>query len=284
MGRTGKNERIQDWVCQACGSKFTVRRHRVLYRLETRSGRVAEALTFLAEGMDASVLERVWGIGEGILGSWLTRAGLHAANLHEHFFQGLSFSHIQLDELWANVRQESQEVWVWAVMEVTTKLVPVIHFGPRTLERAYAVVHELQHRLQPACSLPVFSSDGLQLYLYALTAHFGQWFVPEGGRKWVWQPALRHIAGRYSSSSATPQSDGLRENTARLEPNAAIPQPGFLAAFRNRHFLLPLQLCVCQDRLFRITNYRYCQYPFMLTTQPGTRTRHSIGPSASARR
>ena len=81
-----------------------VRRPTVLYRLKTRSGRVAEALTFLAEGVEVSVLERVWGIAEGTLRTWLTRAGLHAEKLHEDFFQSLSFRHIPLDELWANAR------------------------------------------------------------------------------------------------------------------------------------------------------------------------------------
>jgi hypothetical protein len=194
-GTHGKYERIQDLLCQACGHKFTVRRHTVLYRLKAHSARVAEALTFLAEGVDISALERVLGIGEGSLHTWLTRAGLHAEKLHAHFFQGLHFQHIQLDELWANVRQESQEVWLWAAMEVTTKIVPVIHLGPRTLEMAYAVVHELCERMQLGLTLPVFSSDGLRLYFYALAAHFGHWILPEGGHKRAWQIAADFIYG-----------------------------------------------------------------------------------------
>jgi hypothetical protein len=59
-GHHGKYERIQDLKCQACSHEFTVRRHTVLYRLKTQSARVAETLTFLAEGVDVSVLERVW--------------------------------------------------------------------------------------------------------------------------------------------------------------------------------------------------------------------------------
>jgi hypothetical protein len=101
-GHPGKCERIQDLKCQACGHKFTVRRQTLLYRLKTHSARVAEALTFLAEGVDVSVLVRVWQIGEGTLRTWLTRAGLHAKKRHVRFFLGLRFGLIQLDELWAN--------------------------------------------------------------------------------------------------------------------------------------------------------------------------------------
>jgi hypothetical protein len=195
-GGHGKHERIPDLYCQACKHKVTVRRYTVLYRLKTPSARGAEALTFLAEGVDVSVLERTWCIGEGALRTWLTRAGLHAAKLHDHFFQGLEFQHIQLDELWANGRQKSREVWVWTTMDVTTKIVPVIRLGPRTLAMAYAVVHELRHRMETGHPLPVFTTDGLRLYFYALTAHFGHWITPAGSRQRAWQIAADFIYGQ----------------------------------------------------------------------------------------
>ena len=103
-GAHGKHERNQDLRCQACGHKFTVRRQTVLYRWKTHSARVAEALTFLAEGVDVSVLERIWCVRESTLRTWLTRAGLHAQKLHARFFQNLQCAHLQLDELWANAR------------------------------------------------------------------------------------------------------------------------------------------------------------------------------------
>ena len=195
-GGHGKKEWIQDLYCDACEHKFTVRRDTVLYRLKTPSAEVAEALTYLAEGVDVSVLERTTGKGESTLRTWLTRAGLHAAKLHDHFFQRLTFRHIQLDELWANVRQKSHEVWVWTSMEVTTKIVPVIQLGPRTLAVAQAVVHELRQRMQAGQPLPVFSTDGLRLYFYALTAHFGQWITVPGNHKRVWQIAADFIYGQ----------------------------------------------------------------------------------------
>ena len=44
--------------------------------------------------------------------------------------------------------------------------------------------------------LPVFSSDGLRLYFYALTAHFGRWISPDDGRKRIWQLAVDFIYGQ----------------------------------------------------------------------------------------
>ncbi len=86
----------------------------------------------------------------------------------------LDLIHVQLDELWANMKRSNQDMWVWVVSDATTKIVPVIQVGGRTQEMAYQVVHELKGRLRPGC-VPVFSTDGLKHYFYALTAHFGKW-------------------------------------------------------------------------------------------------------------
>ena len=59
-------------MCQACGKKFTVRRDTVLYWLKSHSEYVALTLALLAGGMDVSALERVTGIREGTLRTWLT--------------------------------------------------------------------------------------------------------------------------------------------------------------------------------------------------------------------
>ena len=48
-GSHGKDERIQDIRCQACGCKFTARRDTPLYRLKTPPQRIGEVLSALAE-------------------------------------------------------------------------------------------------------------------------------------------------------------------------------------------------------------------------------------------
>jgi len=46
------------------------------------------------------------------LRTWLMRSGAQSRKLHEHFFRNLSLGHIQLDELWANVKEKGQALWV----------------------------------------------------------------------------------------------------------------------------------------------------------------------------
>lgn len=126
----------------------------------------------MAEGVDISTLERVLGVGEGTLRTWLTRAGEHAERMHNAVFEELIFRRIQLDELWANVRHEAQEAWLWVALEAQTEVIPVMQLGSWTLEMSMKVVHELKERTPAGC-MPITTSDGLKLYYYGLTAHFG---------------------------------------------------------------------------------------------------------------
>jgi len=59
---------------------------------------------------------------------------------------------------------------------------------------AHLLIHTLRRLLAPGC-LPLFTSDGLNLYFYALTAHFGHW-LKAGRRGRQWQVAAGLIYGQ----------------------------------------------------------------------------------------
>jgi transposase-like protein len=171
-GMHGHAERIQTFRCQACRTTFTSRRNTALYRLKTSSHQIAVVLSALAEGLDPSAAERVFGFRQATITTWLTRAGEHAQTLHERFFRHLLIPHLQLDELHTRLRCTRQVLWL--AIDPCTKLLPVLHLGPRTQHMAHLLIPALRESLAPDC-LPLFTSDGLNLYFYALTAHFGQW-------------------------------------------------------------------------------------------------------------
>ena len=173
-GKHGQAERIQTFRCQACHTTFSARRDTPLYRLKTPSHQVAMVLSALAEGLDASAAERVFGSRQSTITTWLTRAGRHAQTLHERSFRDLHLPHLQLDELRTRLRSATQVLWLWLAFDPLTKIVPVLQLGPRSQTMAHLLIHSLRQILAPGC-LPLFTSDGLNLYFYALTAHFGTW-------------------------------------------------------------------------------------------------------------
>jgi transposase-like protein len=162
-------------------ARWRTRRDTPLYGLKTPSRRIGEVLTALAEGLSVSAATRVFGHHHATIMTWLTRAGDHSAALHDRTFLQLHLPHLQMDELRTRLRSRAHTLWLWVVVDPLSKIIPVLHLGARTQDAAHTVVHELAERLVPDC-IPLFTSDGLNQYFYALTAHFGQWVARVGGR------------------------------------------------------------------------------------------------------
>jgi IS1 family transposase len=107
----------------------------------------------------------------------------------------LKLLQVQLDELCTKTRQGADALWVWFAVDARTKVIAVLKVGSRTQPMAHAVVPTLVKVLAPDC-LPLFTSDGLTLYFYALTAHFGNWVETRGRQKPCWQVPAELLHGQ----------------------------------------------------------------------------------------
>jgi len=212
-GVEGKTERIQTFRCQACGTTFSARYDTPLYGLKTSSQRVAEVLTALAAGLRVSAAVRVFGHRHATITTWLTRAGHTAQPCMSTSFRisasrifnstncgvGSATRHTRCGSGWWSIRSPRLSQYC------ITQRVP----GARTQTAAHVVVHELRGRLATGC-LPVFTSDGLNQYFYALTAHFGQWVAGVGRRARRWQVAAGLIYGQVKKRYRRRQLVGSR--------------------------------------------------------------------------
>jgi hypothetical protein len=123
--------------------------------------------------------------------TWLTGAGHHAQSLHHRFFAQLRLPHLQLDERGTRLRGAREGLWL-AIDALTTRW-PVLQLGPTTPPLAPTRIHSLPELLA-AGGLPLLTSEGLHVSLYALTAHSGQWLAlgrPGWNvRRWQVEPGL----------------------------------------------------------------------------------------------
>jgi len=191
----GRHDPIQDFYCQACGRKFSARRHTPLYRLSSSAARVAQVLHAVAEGLSLNAAARVFNLSENTVQRWISRAGQHSQSLHNRLMRVLTLPHVQFDELRLKLHGTAEAAWLWVACDAHTKLIPAFALGSRTQALAHQRVHEVAQLLAPDC-LPVFSSDGLALYFYALTAHFGQWVQGVGDRRLHWVVDVRLLCAQ----------------------------------------------------------------------------------------
>ena len=177
---------IQYFKCQACGRKVSSRWDTPMYDLKTGSQQVARVMTASSEGVDLSAASRIFGHDERTISRWLARTAQHAERLHGRYLKDLVCHHLQLDELVTRLRGVKERIFVWVALDAQTKLIITMRCGGRTRIDAQLFVHQLWSQLAPGLP-PVFTTDGLQQYYYALTAHFGCWHHQEGKRWPVWE-------------------------------------------------------------------------------------------------
>lgn len=197
-GQRNECEATDQWECGACGSKHTARLGTPMYGLKTGSERVKMAAHMAMVGMSIAAISEVLGHSEETVTRWLERSGVHSDKLHERVFRQLVVGHIQLDELVNKVRRLGRGVWVWTAQDAQSKAWLAWHIGKRTQADAHRLVHRVKGVLAADC-VPVFTSDGLQQYFYALTAHFGVWVEQGGRRKAVWQVLPGCCTGSFAS-------------------------------------------------------------------------------------
>jgi len=93
-GIRGETDDIQRLRCQACGKRFSVRRHTALQELKTTPERVELAMNLAAEGVSIAVIARALGHCEETIAGWLERAGRQARLLHEYHFHDLAITYL----------------------------------------------------------------------------------------------------------------------------------------------------------------------------------------------
>jgi IS1 family transposase/transposase-like protein len=191
LGRHGRSDWIQDFRCQACGSKVSERWGTALYQRKTPPSRIGEVFSARAEGLSIGAAVRVFGHGETTITRWRDRAAQQAERVHRHFLHDLRLPHLQLDEIRARLRARERAIWLWLALDPATKLIPTFALGPRTQQTAHTLVHALRAVLAPSC-IPLVTTDGLRHYYSALTAHFGRWVTAGRRRRWVVDPSLVH--------------------------------------------------------------------------------------------
>ena len=169
---------VKQMKCQWCKSKFLVTRDTAMRNSKLSVERASEINRGLAEGLSISACARVFGHSRSSIHRIARVSGEHFASLHELLFKGIEAIHIQKDELRTKLKGKAEAAWVWTSMEVTSKLLLAVHVGRRTQERAHNLVHNTVKTLAKGC-VPVFATDGLKLYFYALIAHFGSWLDPD---------------------------------------------------------------------------------------------------------
>jgi IS1 family transposase len=204
----------RQFQCTACEGYFPEHHGTIFHGKQVAVERIVHVLACLAEGLGIRATARVFEVAPNTVLHWLGEATEQLRAFSASFLCDLHLEQLQLDELYAVLREfkageisdaeaitrlERSPSWVWTVMDPQSKLLVVVEVGSRTLAMAQRVVHQVTEMLARD-GVPLFVTDGLKDYATALLTHFGQWRPPErrqdkGPRpkpRWMPLPALRY--------------------------------------------------------------------------------------------
>lgn len=167
--RWGKRQRFR---CKSCGRTFCRNRGTVYHRLQHRRATFDEVAALSVEGMNKSSIARVKQIAWNTVARWLGKAAEYCRRFNDRNITGFAVAELQADEIRTIVGGKEQPIWIFAAIEVWSRLWPSIVVGRRSYRNTLALFQDVSGRMNFAC-FPLIATDGFEFYKKVIRRVFG---------------------------------------------------------------------------------------------------------------
>ena len=167
--RWGKRCRYR---CRTCGKTFCSESGTPYHRLQHRRTIFNEVASLSVEGLNKSAIARVKQITGNTVHGWLERAAVWCRRFNDRKMKGLAMAELQADEMRTIVGSKEQTIWVFAVIEVWSRLWPSTVVGKRSYRNTLALFRDIFERMNPG-QIPLITTDGFEFYKKVIGRVFG---------------------------------------------------------------------------------------------------------------
>jgi transposase-like protein len=144
---TRRSKRRRRYQCQTCGKTFSSTTGTAYYRLQHPRATFDEVASLSIEGLNESAIARVKRSAWNTVHRWLDRAGVWCRCFNDRKIEGLSVAELQADEIKTIVGSKKEPIWIFAVIEVWSRLWPSRVVGKRSNENTLSVFRNLSRRM-----------------------------------------------------------------------------------------------------------------------------------------
>lgn len=170
-GNIGVHSRKEHrYICHVCKKTFAETTGTVFYRLHKAKDLMTLVLTLLAYGCPLQAVVVTFDLDERTVKAWLTTAGQHGEQVHEHLVQQpRDLGHVPADEIRA--KMQKAVVWLAMAIQVSTRL---WLGGVASPQRDEAWLTDLIQRVRQCalCRPLLFCVDGWRAYMPAIQKVF----------------------------------------------------------------------------------------------------------------
>jgi IS1 family transposase len=158
--------------CQACGKTFCTNTGTPYHRLQHRRATFDEVAALSVEGLNKSAISRAKQIAWNTVDGWLERAADSCHRFNARRITGLAVEELQADEIRTIVGGKQQPTWIFAVIDVWSRLWPSTVVGRRSYRNTFRLFRDGAKRVNLA-RFPLIATDGFEFYEKVLRHVFG---------------------------------------------------------------------------------------------------------------
>jgi IS1 family transposase len=164
--------RRRRYRCGTCGKTFCSNSGTPYHRLQHRRTTFDEVATLSVEGLNKSPIARVKRIAWNTVDRWLQRAADSCRRFNDQKIDGITVSELQADEIRTFIHGKEQSIWIFAGMEVWSRLWPSTVVGRRSYRSTLALFRDISSRMNLKL-VPLISTDGFAFYAKVIRRVFG---------------------------------------------------------------------------------------------------------------
>ena len=154
--RRGKRRRFR---CRACEKTFCSNTATPYYRLQHRRATFDQVATLSVEGLNKSAIARVQRIAWNTVDRWLEKAGDCGRRFNDQKTTGFRVTELQADEIRTIIKGKQQPIWVFAAIEVWSRLWSSTVVGRRSYQNTLALFQDVSNRMNLE-DTPLITTDG----------------------------------------------------------------------------------------------------------------------------
>ena len=158
-------------VCRVRKDVLFDERHALL-RLQHRRATFDVVIALRVEGVSISGISRVEGIAWNTVARWLERAAQVCRRFNDETVTGFAVEELQADEIRTFVGAKTQPTWIFAAIEVWSRLWPSTVVGRRSYRNTLVLIRDVWSRMD-FLRFPLIVTDGFDFYAKVVRRVFG---------------------------------------------------------------------------------------------------------------
>ena len=167
-----KSGRRQRYRCTVCRGTLSTNAGTAYSGLRCTRREFHQVTSLRVEGVSIAATARVTGRSRNTIARWLERAATAAKRFNERMLHDFDIIELQADELCTFIGSKHSTVWLFATLEVCSRLWAGSVLGRRSYRNTKAVISDVIFRGR-LVGVPLIATDGFEYYVEVMERLFG---------------------------------------------------------------------------------------------------------------